>query len=261
MDLEITLSKVLPLFVYPLGLSLALAMLAAVLAALRRARAAALCGVAGAAILWVAATPATATLLVSHLERTHPPRGAHTVPPADAIVVLGGSLGLPLPPRVHVDLSDSADRILYAARLYRAGVAPRIVVSGGNVFPQPGMDAESRYTAALLAEWGVPAAAILIETESRNTYQNAVFTRRLLEKHRIDTVVLVTSGFHMPRALAVFESAGIRTTPAVSDIMVVQHAQPNVLRFLPSASALEATTLALKEYLGLAVYRWRGWVH
>ncbi|MDH3637367.1 MAG: YdcF family protein [Gammaproteobacteria bacterium] len=260
MDIGITLSKVLPLLVYPLNLSLGLAVLGLLLAASHRRRAAAWVGLVAVAVLWIASTPVTATYLLTRLERTHPPVAADAVPKSDAIVLLGGGLGLPLPPRFHADLNDSADRILYTARLFRAGVAPRVIVSGGNVFPQTGVHAESHYTAQLLTEWGVPADAILTETSSRTTYENAVRTKQLLMSNNLKRVVLVTSGFHMPRALAVFKSAGIQASPAISDVIVVQYEQPNILRWVPSAAALDATTLALKEYLGVAVYRWRGWI-
>lgn len=259
--MDITLSKVLPLLVYPLNVSLGLAVLALVMAAARRRRAAAWAGVCAVTILWVASTPLTAAYLVTQLERRHPPVAADALPRSDAIVLLGGGLGLPLPPRVHADLNESADRVLYAARLFRAGVAPRVIVSGGNVFPQPGVHAESHYTAQLLNEWGVPNEAILTETSSRNTYENALRTRQILKRNHLKRVVLVTSGFHMPRALAVFRSAGVEASPAVSDVIVVQYEAPGILRFVPSAGALETTTLACKEYLGLLVYRWRGWIH
>ncbi len=260
MDVGIALSKILPLFVYPLNVSLALGVVGLCLAAVGRRRAAVWAGAGAVVILWVASTPWTAMLLLGELERRYPPVATDALPRADAIVLLGGGLGLPLPPRQSADLNNYADRVLYAARLFRAGIAPRVIVSGGNVFPQSGVAAEAHYAAELLGEWGVPAAAILTETTSRNTYENALQTRQLLNRHNLERVLLVTSGFHMPRALAVFTSAGVVAAPAVSDVIMVRHDAPGVLRFIPNASALETTTLACKEYLGLMVYRWRGWL-
>jgi uncharacterized SAM-binding protein YcdF (DUF218 family) len=165
---------------------------------------------------------------------------------------------------VSTDLSASADRILYAARLYRAAKAPMIIVAGGNVFPQPGVKPESFYVAQLLQEWGVPKRAIITEGNSRNTYQNALESKRILEKRDIGKILLVTSALHMPRALAVFQSLGIDAIPAVTDIRIAQYDLPDthpvVLDWLPNVQSLLLTTLAIKEHLGMWVYRWLGWI-
>ena len=69
----------------------------------------------------------------------------------------------------------------------------------------------------LLVEWGVPSTAILIETKSLNTYQNAINVKPILESHNINNVLLVTSAIHMPRALATFQSVGINAIPSPTD--------------------------------------------
>jgi uncharacterized SAM-binding protein YcdF (DUF218 family) len=257
--MDLYLSKLIPLFIVPLGFALVVSILAALV--LRRwARLARLFLLVAVTVLWVASTPIVADYLGLTLERQYPPVAVEDTPTADAIVVLGGGVTGPAPPRIAIDLSDAADRVLHAARLYRAGKAPVVVVSGGAI-PWLGSDTpEAKSMQALLEEWGVSAASILAEGKSRNTYENAVFTRQLLKEHGLQRVLLVTSAMHMPRALATFTSAGIDAVPAPTDFLVSYQEQPELIDFLPDARALAHTTDTLREYIGYAYYRWRGWI-
>jgi len=83
--------------------------------------------------------PVSSNWLLGQLEAEYPPAPIETLPHADVAIVLGGSIGQPLPPRITPDLSDAADRVLYAARLFRAGKVDRILVSGGNLPWQAGV--------------------------------------------------------------------------------------------------------------------------
>ena len=109
-----------------------------------------------------------------------------------------------------------------------------------------------------LSDLGVPPDAVLIEEQSRSTYENAQHTAQLLQRHEIKQILLVTSALHLPRALATFRAARIDALPAPTDFEVMPE-PPHPLRWLPDAEALFDSTRALKEYLGLWVYRWRGW--
>ena len=212
------------------------------------------------AVLWGASTPIFADYLGLTLEQQYPPVAVEATPAADAIVVLGGGVEGPAPPRITVELSDAADRVLHAARLYRAGKAPVVVISGGAI-PWLGSDipeAESMQT--LLEEWGVPAASTISESISGNTHDNAVLTKRLLVEHGLRRVLLVTSAMHMRRALATFASAGVDAVPAATDFTVTYRDRCTVIDFLPDAKALSHTTDAIKEYIGYAYYRWEGWI-
>ncbi len=260
----IALSKIAPLFVFPLIVGITLGLIALLLLLFRRTIAAALMIAALITVLCVAGNPWIAGRLVAGIEDRHTPLSAEDTPAADAIVLLAGAVSLPHPPRAYADLKDAADRVLHAARLYRAAKAPVIIVSGGNFYKQRDVNAESYYISRLLQEWGVPERAIVTEGKSRNTYENALESKRILERLRLSNVLLVTSALHMPRALAVFRSLGIDATPAVTDILVT-HAerpddQPLVLDWLPTAESLLLTTSALREHLGMWAYRWLGWI-
>ena len=211
-------------------------------------------------MLWIASTPIFSDHLCLTLEQRYPPIAVEATPTADAIVVLGGAVGGPEPPRITLDLTDAADRVLHAARLYRAGKAPVIVISGGAISWLGSDIPEAGSIQSLLEEWGVPGASILTESASRNTYENAVFTRQLLAAHELQRVLLVTSAMHMPRALATFRSAGINAVPAPTDYTVTYKNKRTVIDFLPDAAELSHTTDAIKEYIGYAYYRWKGWI-
>jgi uncharacterized SAM-binding protein YcdF (DUF218 family) len=116
---------------------------------------------------------------------------------------------------------------------------------------------------------GVPASAILQDPDSHNTYQNAVNVRKILDAKGIKgSVLLVTSAMHMSRSLLIFQRQGIQAIAAPADFQITQQdieaSQTNwqaiALDFLPDTYQLNQSTKALKEYIGLIVYRLRGWL-
>ena len=101
---------------------------------------------------------------------------------------------------------------------------------------------------------GVPASAILLEDKSRNTREDAQFTKELLAEHGFSKILLVTSAMHMPRALALFQAQGITVIPAVTDFDAIPP-RSEWQRWLPDIEALDRSSRALKEYLGMALHR------
>jgi uncharacterized SAM-binding protein YcdF (DUF218 family) len=234
------LSKLLPLFIYPLGLALLLVCLALPAVAGNRKRTAVALLASSVAILWLASMSVSSAFLLRTLQGGFLPRLAASYSEADVIVVLGGVVNAPKEAAQDYNLSRSADRLLHARRLYRAGKAPWIIVSGGG------------------SEGRVPAAAIVREAKSRNTRQNAMLTKVIMEQRGFHRILLVTSAFHMKRALATFRAVGIEVIPAPTDFEASAK-EFAVLQWLPDAEALFQATYALKEYIGIVVYRLRGW--
>jgi uncharacterized SAM-binding protein YcdF (DUF218 family) len=195
---------------------------------------------------------------MASLERQYPARPVSETPEADVVIVLGGAVGHPLPPRVEVDLSEGADRVLHAARLYRAGKAKRVLVSAGNIPRMPAARPEAVLIKELLVEWGVADNAIEVATASRNTCENAIEIERMRKANGFRSALLVTSASHMPRAMAVFRRAGIPVTASTTDVNVVDADRTDVFRWLPNASALSRTTAAWKEWLGFLAYKVTG---
>jgi uncharacterized SAM-binding protein YcdF (DUF218 family) len=95
-------------------------------------------------------------------------------PTAEVAIVLGGAVGQPLPPRVEAGLSETSDRVLHAARLYKAGKIKRILVTAGNIPWVSSVKPEAELIKDLLVEWGVPSEAIERASQSRNTHENAL---------------------------------------------------------------------------------------
>lgn len=253
------LSKIAPLFVYPLGLALLLAVVALALIGRAGGPARATLGIA-ILLLWGASTPVVSDAIAGSLEHRFPPMPVTSARHAEAIVVLGGGIAGPQPPRLTADLADAADRVLHGARLYRAGKAPRIILSGGDL-PTLGLSAsEAPAMRGLLMEWGIPEQALVVEDRSRNTRENAVNTRQVMDELGIEDVLLVTSATHMRRALATFRAAGVDARPVPTDYRVVDRSARGVIDLLPDAHALALTSDALKEYLGFVVYRLKGWI-
>lgn len=253
----LVLSKIIPVFAYPLGLGL---LLLGIASAQRRrvGLTRALC-FATFLLLFLFSSPAVSQLLLRSLEDQYPQPPVESIPKADAIVVLGG--GTSRGPAAAPELTDTTDRLFFAARLFRSGKAPLIVFSGGTV-PFLGSQpkrSEAEGAAQLLEEWAVPGRAILLETRSRNTRENALFTRQMLQgRGGSHNILLVTSASHMPRASAAFRKLGFYVIPAAADFQS-EDDEGLLLGFLPDVRSLAKSELALKEWLGLVVYRLRGW--
>jgi uncharacterized SAM-binding protein YcdF (DUF218 family) len=104
-----------------------------------------------------------------------------------------------------------------------------------------------------------------LEPDSRNTYENALFSTRILREKGIQRILLVTSALHMPRSLKLFQAQGLEVIPLPTDYTVTQGDQAQldarafVLSLLPSAENLALTSRVLKEYIGIIVYDLRGW--
>jgi uncharacterized SAM-binding protein YcdF (DUF218 family) len=252
------LDKLLSQLAYPLGLALTLVSLAWLLLLLGRRRLGLISLALGILWLFFWSMPSVSDRLRLSLEGQLIAAPVETLPALDALVVLGGGIRGAPPGWSYPDLGRAADRVWHAARLYHAGKAPRIILSGGS---QPWLGErgdEANAMREFLVDLGVPRKAILIESRSRNTRENAVYTRELMRESGIERVFLVTSALHMPRALGTFRAAGIEAVPAPADFEVMpETAHP--LRWMPDAEALQDSSRALKEYLGWWVYRWRGW--
>jgi uncharacterized SAM-binding protein YcdF (DUF218 family) len=239
--------------VVPLGTSLLLLLLAAALMlppgrGPRRVRAAGwLLGLA-LGWLWLWSTPVASDALRAAIESRAGPRLVEQIPASDVIVVLGGSIGVARPPqRPYPELFDASDRLWHAARLYRAGKAPRVLVSGGT--GRADLPPEAPAMRDFLVELGVPAAAILVEAESVNTRGNARLSARMIAATGAKRVILVTSALHMSRARAAFEREGVAVLPAPTDFGAVDGSDA-ALPFAPDAAALEGSGRAIKELIG-----------
>ncbi|MEY4750858.1 MAG: hypothetical protein RIQ60_3072 [Pseudomonadota bacterium] len=203
---------------------------------------------------------------------TSGPRSDIPAPPAaspvTAIVLSGGfDRGARGVQDIGALTRTSQARALHAATLHRLGLAQQLLVSGGS---KEGVD-EASVMAALLEQLGVPEPLIRLETRSRSTWENASFVAAMLTQDGRTgpgatvtpaaaatapgrkSLLLVTSGLHMPRALLAFDAVGLQTCPAPTHwIHLPLQASPGY--FLPQSSALAKAEEALHELVGLAAY-------
>ncbi|MDB5561284.1 MAG: hypothetical protein JWN11_702 [Hyphomicrobiales bacterium] len=251
--------KYLTPFLNPLGLGLILGLLALLLVRFGRKRAGLGLLLVTLIGLYAASTPFVAGWLAGILERQYPPVAVVASPTADVIVLLGGATAGALPPRQDPDLNEHADRLMHAADLYKAGKSKFIIASGGN-WRHPGSDhSEAQDMRDVLMRFGVPSEAILMEPNSRDTNENAAFSATLMQQQHFATALLVTSGTHMPRSMAVFRHAGLDVTASATDIIDAGTVDWLPLDWLPDPGALVHTSEALRELIGTAYYRLRGW--
>ena len=262
----IFLSKLLPLFVYPLGFASVVLLLAIFAARDDRARKR-LVGIA-LFVLWLSSTTGFSNLLARSLEWRH--TAPDEIPAADVIIVLGGGTEPAVYPRPSVEVNSAGDRVLYAAQLFREGKAPRVLLSGGEIAWLNGsVSTPAENMAAILTGIGVPEEALILDNQSKNTYENAVNSAEILAENELETVLLVTSAMHMPRAIALFEKQGVEVIPVPVDFTVTESVSVEgsngdfarkLIDILPQSGNLGLTTRAIKEYIGLLVYRLQGWL-
>jgi len=148
---------------------------------------------------------------------------------ADAIVIHGGFTNETLADS-GTELGDGIDRLLHGLRLYKSSKAPYLVVMGGA--PR-GYTPEAVHMSRLLVELGVAPDAILLEDRSRNTWENVPNVMPVLRENNINRVLVVTSAFHMRRALGVFEKLGIEAIPAATDYQIIKADPPQADGLVP----------------------------
>ena len=244
------IEKLLLTLIYPLSLALLLCIAAFALSFAGRADAFIIIVAVAVILLWLASTPALASLLTNLLEEQNPPVSVETISPQDVAIVLTGGVAGRQSTTNAVRLGPTGDRLMQAAMLWRAGKAQTIIISGG-IEPPP--------AAELLEACGVPVASIIVEINSSNTHENAVNTVAIWREIGFQSGLLVTSATHMPRALASFRKSGLDLAPWPADLRGRYPLVNSGFDFLPDAGALAKTTSAIKEWLGMVVYRLRGW--
>mgnify|MGYP003487518409 FL=1 len=208
-------------------------------------------------LLFLTATPILSSMYIALLEAQYPPFQATSTSKFDAVVVLAGGVFQKGSLRPTDEVSDaSRQRTGCGAGLWQQNLAPKLLLTGGDatVFRTGLMESHEMKRWAL--RLGVPESAILIEEQSRTTYENAVQTKAILGSGRI---ILVTAAYHLPRAVRLFEKQGFVVTPfpcGYESQHTPQQAweQATLFDFLPTAKALLITTQAVDEVAGIIVY-------
>ncbi len=244
------LNKIVWAMVSPLVLGMLLVVAGIVFACLKRRKTCVGVLVAAVTWLWVWSMPLVAEALGASLEAEFAEVPVEQLPQADAIILLGGGMNSATNVYAYPNLCSAADRVWHAARIFKAGKAPLIVPSGTG---------SDRCEVPFLMDLGVPREAIRAEAESRNTEENAKFVAELLKGRERPKVLLVTSAWHMRRALLMYRryAPDLVIVPAPSDYeSTVRRAQPFTGGDIcPDYYALEESGTAWKEIMGYWWYK------
>ena len=248
-------SKLLGFVFDPLWLSLMLLALAGCLRP-KRPKAATKAFFLGLAILYLASTEIVVRGLMLPLELQY--QRPATIPEGDAIIVLGGSVDLRHCTPGHVEMQAAADRFVDGVLLAKALPQATLIFSGGTaeIFDRGAREAPMLKELAM--QLGIPNEQIVAEVQSRNTRENALEAQRILSQSGARKPILVTSAYHMPRAMACFRKIGLEPIPYPTDFK--SKPEPFGLPDLvPSTGNLDNSNRAIREYVGAIMYRIKGY--
>ena len=242
----IYLHKLLPIFLSPLVLVMILVVIGTTT---RRTKVT----LAAVALLYLASMPIVAKGLFRITEGPAYRLDPESLPHADAIVVLSGMLaGVDSPKGIIYEWSDP-DRFFGGIELFKLAKSEKLVFTAGTAPWLDKTEPEGVILSERAASMGVPKNNILLTAVAQNTEEEAKAVRKLFPNSDA-SLLLVTSAFHMPRSIQIFEKQGFRVIPYPVDFRV-EISDLTPMDFLPSAAALSTTDLAIREQLGRIYYR------
>lgn len=181
--------------------------------------------------------------------------------PYDIGIVLGGYSNLFITPaHDRYNFSERANRFTQALELYHSGKVKKLLFTGGTGRLLQDGGSEAALLPPLLERLGIPVEDIILEDRSRNTWENAIFTKDMLdEKYPGASCLLITSAMHMPRSAACFRKAGLTATPFAVDYMSEAPPPGLDLYLLPDKTGLYKWEWLIKEWIGCVAYRLKGY--
>lgn len=250
------LSKLVWLVFSPVNFAMLAALLAALLAFTRFARPARWIGLVATVALVLLAFSPLPRAVIRPLEDRFPQQEAGKGPVA-GIIVLGGAIGMA---RGDVVFNSSAARMTRAVELARLHPQAKLVFTGGSANLVSEIETTEAEAARKLFEGiGLDPARLVLEDKSRNTRENAVFTRRLVDPKPGERWLLVTSAWHMPRSMGVFRQAGFAVEAFPVDYWSKGTPEDFIRPYSRVHRAIETADNGFKEWVGLLAYRLAGY--
>ncbi|MCO5732906.1 YdcF family protein [Rhizobium sp. SSA_523] len=247
------ISKIAWLLVQPLSLAFLAVALALLALALKLRRLAGGLAFLSALILFMTLYTTSGNLLLQALE-DRIPRPAPEPSDISCIIMLGGGIeNEVMSARGGIEFNGAADRYTETLRLALAHPQARILVSGGDGSFSGRYRGEAGAAAEFFSAFGIDPQRLIAENTSRNTWENLLNTRERLDAAGLQGCLLVTSAFHMPRAMALFRKAGLTVTPWPVDYRTSGKVTPGFDFTQPSLNAQNSAT-AVREWLGLIGY-------
>jgi uncharacterized SAM-binding protein YcdF (DUF218 family) len=246
-------AKILGFFALPSNIFISLGIVGVLLSATRFARAGARLTIASVILLAVFGFSPIGNALIMPLEERFPPWSPDRGPP-DGAVILGGVIDTFMAKaRGEIALNEAAERMTGVAELARRYPNMRIIFSGGSGSLLHPEEREAVLAPRLLESFGIPRSRIVLEEDSRDTAENARFSKVIAAPKSGERWLLVTSAFHMPRSVGVFRQAGFPIEPYPVDWRT--RGRADLLMIFPSISdGLRRTDVAAREWIGLLAY-------
>lgn len=251
------ISKLFWMLAQPLSLA-CFAILAAALAQFFRLRRTGLAlSLAAGVILFVVLFSTAGSYALQGLEARFP-RPQKDPDTLSCMIVLGGAFETEVTTsRGGIDLNQAADRFVEALRLAMAYPQAKILVSGGDGSLSGAYEGDAAASLRFFSAFGIPADRLIAERDSRTTFENAAFSRNVLEANGLSDCLLITSAFHMPRSVGLFRKAGIAVTPWPVDYRTSGKLDLT-LDFTQPTLNTQQTSTAVREWIGLAAYYMTG---
>lgn len=251
------LSKTLGIMLLPTNFLIGIGLFGAILLATRWASLGRKLLVASVVLLAICGFSPFGNLVLYTLESRFPPWDATRGAP-DGIVVLGGSIDADLSvAHGTAAFTSAAGRVVEAAALAHRYPNARVIFSGGSANLISADAREADYAAAIFERLGVARERLTMERRSRNTQENAEFSKAIAAPKSGERWLLVTSAYHMPRSVGLFRKAGFAVEPYPVDWRTGKGA--DILAFWPvAAEGLSRTDIGIREWIGLVAYRVTG---
>lgn len=247
------LSKIFEMLAAPTHLALFLGALGVALAYTRYWRVGRALGGGGILLLLLLGFSPVPMLLALPLEARFP-APPDDAPAPDGVIVLGGSVDEAVSViRNQVAIADAAERLVAPLMLRRLYPHARLVFTGGSAALGGSLDTEAEQVRKLWTQIGLDQGDVLYEDRSRNTFENAIFTRDLIHPGPGERWLLVTSATHMPRAVGIFRKAGFPVVPYPVDFRTSGDSHKWILS-LRALKNFRIAELAAHEWIGLFAY-------
>ncbi|MHB1177314.1 MAG: YdcF family protein [Daejeonella sp.] len=176
----------------------------------------------------------------------------------DAAIILSGFMTIDKQTK-RMSFGEGVDRMTDGLALYRAGYTDKIIISGGSGSIVNDLRESALAKEFLVRNCGVPDSVIFIDTISRNTYENAVESGKIMKRHNIKTTLLITSAFHMRRAEACFNKLKLIIDIYPTDLLSSkQEYYPSDL-IIPSTHNIEKWEILMHEIVGVLLYKIKGY--
>ena len=179
----------------------------------------------------------------------------------DYAIVLTGVTKTEMTPKDRVYFNRGADRATHTLQLYKLGIVRKVIISGGSGRLDGGGVLEADDLATFMRLAGIPDEDLIVENQSKNTHESAVFVKDILAKFDgPKELLLVTSAYHVPRAMACFEKVGVNADPFAAEPTAYERRFTIDILLIPSLDAVQTWKIVIREWVGYIAYWFAGYI-